>query len=175
MRGVDLSSQFLHTSRHLHRPRRVTEVASYGAQDRGNGVRGESGTTLGVELVDGLDQSDGRDLRDVLDGLSAIGVSTREVVDEWHVRLNELIADCGPLGIGGVRVMQSLEEFSFSRQPLIIGGLSCLRHGSLGLDGGVASHVPLKPNGCIVYAQVHVTDECGQHCPGEGIGLGNSR
>ena len=122
-----------------------------------------------------MNQSDGRDLRDVLDGLSAIGVSTRKVVDERHVRLDELIAHCGPLGIGGVSVVQSLEEFSFSHQALIIGGLSCLRHRSLGLDGSVASHVPLQPNGSIVHPQVHVTDECGQHRPGEGIGLGNSR
>ena len=72
--------------------------------------------------------------------------------------LDELIAHSGLLGIGGVRVVKSFEEFPFSRQPLIVGGLSCLRHGSLGLDGGVASDVPLKPNGTIVHAQVHVAD-----------------
>ena len=53
---------------HSHRPRGVAEVSSDGAQDRGNGVCGEGRTTFGVELVDGLDQSDGRDLRDVLNG-----------------------------------------------------------------------------------------------------------
>ena len=174
MRSVDFSSKFLHTSRNLDRPRGVVEVTSFCAQDRGSGVCGEGRTAIGVELVDGLDQSDGRDLREVLDGLSTIGVSMREVVDERHVCLDEFIACSGPPGIGSVRVVKSLEELAFSCQPLIIGGLSCLRHGSLGLDGSVASDIPPKPNGAIVHAQVHVADECRGHRPGEGIGLGNS-
>lgn len=81
----------------------VAEVAPDLADDGRRGVGGEANSPAGVEPVDGVDQADHADLRQVFERLAAVGELAREVAHEIHVREDELLADLGcmaPLELG---------------------------------------------------------------------------
>ena len=59
------------------------------ALDRGHGDRAKVAAAGGLEAVDGLDQADGADLHEVVDGLASACVAARYGPHETHVLLDE--------------------------------------------------------------------------------------
>ena len=67
----DLEDPLLNLARHVDRPATVAEMALQLPEDGGDGEGREGGAALGVEAVDRLDQSDARDLDQIVEWLNA--------------------------------------------------------------------------------------------------------
>ena len=59
------------------------------ALDRRHGDRAQVAPARRLEAVDGLDQADGADLHEVVDGLASACVAARDGAHEAHVLLDE--------------------------------------------------------------------------------------
>ena len=77
------------TSRGTDRPATVAEMALQLPEDGGDGEGREGGAALGVEAVDRLDQSDARDLDQIVEWLNA-RVARGEASSERHEALDQL-------------------------------------------------------------------------------------
>src|SRR6266540_5357092 len=82
------------------------------ADDRDGGVRGELDVPLHVEAVDRVQESDARDLHEVLQRLAPPVEPTREVLREWEEHPDKSITGLGVIA-------QALEQLGFH---LTIGG-----------------------------------------------------
>jgi hypothetical protein len=85
--------KFLGPSRHAHGPRPVTEVALQLSFDRAPCERREGCPVLRIESVDRLDQSDHRDLPQIVVAAALSAEPVRDVRSETHVPFDELIAE----------------------------------------------------------------------------------
>ncbi len=97
-RAGQLEAQFLQPPGHAHGPAAVAEVTLDLADDGRRGVGRELDAALGVEAVDGLDQTDGGDLDEVVQRLAAVAEPARQVLDEGQVHLDQVVtqvARCG--------------------------------------------------------------------------------
>src|SRR5579875_4080663 len=79
--------EFLQPARYPDRPALVAEMPLDLAHDGGRGIRGELHAPIQVEPVGGLDQADGRDLREVVEPLAPVTEPPCEVLDEGKVKL----------------------------------------------------------------------------------------
>lgn len=97
----DPVAQVLDPARHVQSPHVVTEVALDLAGDRRHRVTLEGVAELGVVAVDGLDQSERRDLAQVLGTLAAVAEAAREPFGHRQPGLDDLGTECvAPLSRG---------------------------------------------------------------------------
>ncbi len=80
----------LYLSRDPYRPAAITEVATDLPGDVRDGEGREPHAPVGIEPVDGLQQTDGAGLDEVVVGLSAVDIAPRDVVDKGHGAFDEL-------------------------------------------------------------------------------------
>jgi len=88
----EADAQLLQAPRDVHRPGLVPEVAPNLADDRRHRVARELDAAIDIEPVDGLDQSEGADLHQILEWLAATRIAIGERSDEWHELEERLIA-----------------------------------------------------------------------------------
>jgi len=74
-------------------PDPVAEMALQLAEDRRRGEGGEGGAPVGVEAVDRVDETEARDLQEVVEGLARPAVAKGEVFREGQVAADQLLAD----------------------------------------------------------------------------------
>src|SRR3954470_3493216 len=86
----DARAQLLDVARDAEHPAAVAEVALELARDRRNRERREAHVARDVEAVDRLQQSQRRDLLEVVERLALAGVATRETARERQHSLGEL-------------------------------------------------------------------------------------
>ena len=88
---------------HAHRPAAVAEVTLQLTGDRRRGERRELQAPVGLEALDRLEQSDQRDLAQVVGRLAAVREAAGEELGEAHVLLDELVAQRRGRRCGGTR------------------------------------------------------------------------
>ena len=84
--------ELLQRAWHAHGPGPVSEVALDLAEDGRRGVRGEAHLAPDIEAIDGLHDADAGDLHEILERLTAIGVSGGQGVRQREYLLRELPA-----------------------------------------------------------------------------------
>ena len=84
------AGQLEHRTGRAHELRAVAQVVADLALDGGHGDRAQIAAARGLEAVDGLDQADGADLHEVVDGLASACVAARHGAHETHVLLDEV-------------------------------------------------------------------------------------
>ncbi len=102
--------QLLQPARHAHRPALVAEVPLDLTDDRRGRVGGELHATVRVEAVDGLDQPDGGDLREVVQRLAAVAEPACQVLDERQVHAHQPVAQLRVLRTAVLQRAQFEEE-----------------------------------------------------------------
>src|SRR4029079_2227868 len=89
---TDLQVQFLHASRHAHRPPAVAEVALELADDRRHREGRELSTAFGLETVAGVHDADECDLLELVERLAAEGEAAGQGPSQADMGLEQLIA-----------------------------------------------------------------------------------
>jgi hypothetical protein len=129
---------------HPDRPGAVAEVTFDLADDGGDGVAGEVDAAVGVELVDGLDKSDGGGLDQVVGGFAAAGVAVGEMPGQRQPRLDRAIPQRRAGRVPDRHRRHGVEEFGGAFRWSVDGlgrGDVGLRHG----DGhAVSSLAPVR-------------------------------
>lgn len=111
-RRADLHAQLLQPPGHADRPSLVAEVTLDLPDDCRCGVGGELQASLDLEAVHGLDQPDGADLDEVLEGLPTVAEPAGAVLDERQVQVRQLVPGPGPINVGPRVPTQDVEELS---------------------------------------------------------------
>jgi len=114
-RVVDVELEFLQAARYPHIPGVVAEVPLDLPDDGGYRVRGEVVAVPRVEPVDRLDQSDGRDLGQVVQLLPATVEPSGKVPGQRQPRGDRAIPDGGPPRMSGRQRVQLLQQLSGRR------------------------------------------------------------
>ena len=86
--------QFPKPPRDANRPEPIAKVTPELPEDRGRRIRGELHTAGWIEAIDGLEQTDGRDLDKVVNGLAAIGEPAGQRGGPWGMRKDQMFAQC---------------------------------------------------------------------------------
>ena len=89
LRAADARGQLEYGTGGAHELRAVAQVVADLALDGGDGNRPQVAAARGLEAVDGLDEADGADLHEVVDGLASACVAARYGAHETHVLLDE--------------------------------------------------------------------------------------
>ena len=87
--AADAPGQLDDRPRGAHELRAVAQVVADLALDGGHGDGAQVAPARGLEAVDGLDQADGADLHEVVDGLASARVAAGDRAHEAHVLLDE--------------------------------------------------------------------------------------
>ena len=97
--------QLLRTARYAHRPGLVAKVALQLTLDGHRRVGRELEVAVGIEALDGLEHAEVRDLQEVVERLTAVRVTAREMRRQRLVRLDQLVAQ---LPVAGSLVLDEL-------------------------------------------------------------------
>ena len=95
--------ELLDPTRHAHRPSLVAEVPLQLSDDRRRRERRELQAAFGLEALDGLQQTDERDLAQIVERLAAMLEPSREELGEPHVGFDELVAQIAVVGAAVLR------------------------------------------------------------------------
>ncbi|GHB46434.1 hypothetical protein GCM10010331_37390 [Streptomyces xanthochromogenes] len=112
-RRTHATPQVLYPARHMKGPHVVAEVPLDLTGDGGHGVTLEGGTAARVVPVDGLDESERRDLTEVLKGLAPVPEAAGEALGHGQPGADEVLAQGVPFG----PVRQCREAFEGGRGP----------------------------------------------------------
>ena len=89
LRAADARGQLDDRPRGAHELRAVAQVVADLALDGRHGDGAQVAAARRLEAVDGLDEADGADLHEVVDGLASACVAARDGAHEAHVLLDE--------------------------------------------------------------------------------------
>ena len=85
--------QLLDPTRHAHRPAAIPEVPLELTQDRRGRERAETHAMIGIEALDGLQQTHHRDLAQVLERLATVHHAPRQRLGQPRVLRDQLVAE----------------------------------------------------------------------------------
>jgi hypothetical protein len=86
--------QFPKAPRDADRPEPIAKVTPELPEDRGRRIRGRLHSAGRIEAIDGLEQTDGGDLDEVVNGLAAIGEPAGQSGGPWGMRKDQPFAQC---------------------------------------------------------------------------------